>query len=84
VAELVDARDLKCLASVDPIGISRKTPPFRPIDSDGTKRDLQNICRLIVQGDDGKFAIGLADDAPGPFPSRRFAESVAARLAVPA
>ncbi len=35
----------------------------------------------IIQRDDGMFQIGLADDAPGPFESRRFAESVATRAA---
>jgi hypothetical protein len=33
-------------------------------------------CELIVQREDGRWAIGLADDAPGPFESRRFAEAV--------
>jgi hypothetical protein len=37
----------------------------------------------IVERDDGKFSIGFQDDAPGPFESRPFAESVAARFAVP-
>ena len=31
---------------------------------------------LIVQRDDGLWAIGWYDDAPGPFESRRFAEAV--------
>jgi hypothetical protein len=38
------------------------------------------ILPLIVQHDDGKFSIGLADDAAGPFESRRFAEAVALTL----
>jgi hypothetical protein len=33
--------------------------------------------RLIIQCDDGMFAIGSGDDADGPFESRRFAEAVA-------
>ena len=33
---------------------------------------------LIVERDDGWFQLGLADDAPGPFMSRRHAEAVAA------
>ena len=32
----------------------------------------------IVQRDDGMFAIGWHDDAPGPFESRQFALAVAA------
>jgi len=31
----------------------------------------------IYQRDDGRFAIGLGDDAPGPFESRAFAMQVA-------
>jgi hypothetical protein len=31
---------------------------------------------LIVERDDGRFQIGLHDDAPGPFPTRSFAQSV--------
>jgi len=36
------------------------------------------ILPLIVERDDGKFSIGLEDDAPG-FESRRFAEAIAAQ-----
>jgi hypothetical protein len=32
---------------------------------------------LLVQLDDGGYQIGLHDDAPGPFPSRAFAQAVA-------
>jgi hypothetical protein len=32
---------------------------------------------LICQRDDGGFQLGWGDDAPGPFPSREFAEAVA-------
>jgi hypothetical protein len=39
---------------------------------------------LIVERDDGRYQLGLDDDAPGPFESRRFAESVAARFVVSA
>jgi hypothetical protein len=35
----------------------------------------------IVQRDDGLWAIGIADDAPGPFASRAHAESVASQSA---
>jgi hypothetical protein len=31
----------------------------------------------VVQRDDGRFQIGIADDAPGPFESRAFAQAVA-------
>lgn len=31
----------------------------------------------IVQRDDGRFALGWQDDAPGPFDSRQHAEAVA-------
>jgi hypothetical protein len=34
---------------------------------------------LIIQGDDGMFAIGFHDDAAGPFESRAFAQAVAAK-----
>jgi hypothetical protein len=33
----------------------------------------------IVQRDDGRYQLGLADDAPGGFPTRQFAQAVAAR-----
>ena len=33
----------------------------------------------IIQRDDGLWSIGWADDADGPFESRRFAEAVAAQ-----
>ncbi|MDA9465331.1 hypothetical protein XH87_12160 [Bradyrhizobium sp. CCBAU 53415] len=32
----------------------------------------------IVQTDDGKYQIGFADDAAGPFETRQFAEAVVA------
>ena len=34
----------------------------------------------IVQREDGMFALGWHDDAPGPFESRAFAEAVAAKV----
>ena len=38
----------------------------------------RHLSRLpIVERDDGQFQIGLGDNAPGPFPSRKFAEMVA-------
>jgi hypothetical protein len=45
-------------------------------------RCLSHAIVSIFERDDGKFSIGLADDAPGPFESRRFAEAVA--CAIPA
>jgi hypothetical protein len=35
---------------------------------------------LVFQRDDGMYEIGLDLDAPGPFETRTFAESVARRL----
>jgi hypothetical protein len=35
----------------------------------------------VVQRKDGLWAIGIADDAPGPFPSRACAEAVAREMA---
>lgn len=32
----------------------------------------------IIERDDGRYQIGLHDDAPRPFPTRIFAEAVAA------
>jgi hypothetical protein len=56
-----------------------------------TSIDLQRVSPetpkhfSIVQRDDGLFQIGLADLAPGPFVTRKFAESVAAQyVAAPA
>jgi hypothetical protein len=37
---------------------------------------------MVFERDDGRFQIGLGDDAPGPFESRRFAEAVGARTAL--
>ena len=34
---------------------------------------------IVVKRDDGLFQIGLCDDAPGPFESRKHAADVAAR-----
>jgi hypothetical protein len=59
-------------------GLMCQTSPIAQIDP---KRLFPALSNLIVQQDDGSFSIGLADDAPG-FPSRPFAESVAARLVV--
>jgi hypothetical protein len=40
---------------------------------------LANRLAFISQRDDGKWSIGFDDDAPGPFESRQFAESVASQ-----
>jgi hypothetical protein len=42
------------------------------------------VPQIIIERDDGMFSIGWADDSPGPFESRAFAQAVAARQAVPA
>jgi hypothetical protein len=34
----------------------------------------------VIERDDGLFAIGWGDDAPGPFESRQFAAAVAAKV----
>ena len=33
---------------------------------------------LVHQRDDGRYQVGLADDAAGPFDTRAFAEAIAA------
>jgi hypothetical protein len=45
------------------------------------KREFSDPVPPIIQRDDGKWAIGLADDAPGPFESREFALRVASGAA---
>jgi hypothetical protein len=44
VAELVDARDLKCLAHIETAQLSCKTRGDSLMETNGTKRDFQNIC----------------------------------------
>jgi hypothetical protein len=34
---------------------------------------------LVYERDDGRYQIGLTDDAPGPFESRAFAVAIARR-----
>jgi prophage regulatory protein len=34
----------------------------------------------VIQRDDGRYQVGAADDAPGPFETRQFAEAVAAKV----
>jgi hypothetical protein len=48
VAELVDARDLKSQGPIDSIGLRPQTLPLSTIETDGTKRDLQNILGLLL------------------------------------
>jgi len=48
VAELVDARDLKSRGIIDFITLPPQTLPFSTIETDGTKRDLQNILGLLL------------------------------------
>jgi hypothetical protein len=45
------------------------------------QRVFPALSNLILERDDGRFQIGLVDDAPGPFETRRFAEAVAFREA---
>jgi hypothetical protein len=61
-------------------GLKCQTSASAQIDP---QRLFPALSNLIIQQDDGWCSIGLADDAPG-FPSRRFAESVAASLVVAA
>jgi len=56
-------------------GLTCQTSPIAQIDP---QRLFPALSNLIVERDDGKFAIGLEDDAPG-FESRRFAEAIAAQ-----
>jgi len=45
----------------------RKTtePPTPPV-----------VPTLIIERDDGRYQLGIADDAPGPFETRQFAQAV--------
>jgi hypothetical protein len=45
--------------------------PNRSIHSPPTVADFH-----VVQRDDGRYQIGIADDAPGPFETREFARAV--------
>jgi hypothetical protein len=63
-------------------GCDTKTRSEQPSKAAVNPRDCRTF--EVVQRDDGEFAIGWHDEAAGPFPSRRFAESVAARLVVAA
>jgi len=48
MAELVDARDLKCVGTTENKAFFCKTLGPNPIENSGTKRDLQN--NLAQQG----------------------------------
>jgi hypothetical protein len=41
------------------------------------QRVFPALSNLIVERDDGLFDLGLGENAPGPFPTRHFAEAVA-------
>ncbi len=56
------------------------TIPAVPRSPDDRPQRRDQRAPLIVQRDDGMFEIGTGIDPAGPFPSRAFAESVAARL----
>ena len=43
------------------------------------QRVFPALSNLIVERDDGLFDLGLGENAPGPFPTRYFAEAVANR-----
>jgi hypothetical protein len=67
-------------ASQAPQGLSCKTgtnPLLRDQWLTSEKQNLQSL-DLVVQDDDGTFALGWADDAASGFPSRLFAIDVAA------
>jgi hypothetical protein len=49
VAELVDARDLKCLAPIENTHLFWKTRYPNTIETDGTNRDLENDFRVQFQ-----------------------------------
>jgi hypothetical protein len=80
VAELVDARDLKSFGPFDCVEHLCKKRPARPAEYDLKQVDLQKVFggAQIVERDDGRYQIGLDDEAPGPFASRAFAMAVAA------
>jgi hypothetical protein len=60
---------------------SRKNPALRT----NSFPDLSEpVSLLIRERDDGQYQIGFGDAAPGPFPTRAFAENVANRTTVPA
>jgi hypothetical protein len=60
---------------------NRQIPGFVGTKSRTKSRTDPGVPLLIIERDDGRYQIGLHDDAPGPFPSRRFAEAVAIREA---
>jgi hypothetical protein len=62
-------------------GLSYKTGNNRAQFDQWLTSEKQNpqLLGLVVQRDDGKFSNGFHDDAPGPFPTRRFAEAIRLR-----
>jgi hypothetical protein len=66
-----------------PQALSCKTSNKRAQFDQRLTSEKQNpqLLDLVVQRDDGRFAIGWGDDAPGPLKSRAFAAAVAARHA---
>ena len=65
-----------------PQALSCKTSNKRAQFDQRLTSEKQNpqLLDLVVQRDDGMFAIGWHDDAAGPFESRQFAAAVAAKV----
>jgi hypothetical protein len=42
-------------------------------------RTFAILLQPVVERDDGMWSLGWHDDTPGPFPTRRFAEAIAAQ-----
>ena len=58
-------------------GLNCQTSLNAHIDAQRVSPALSNP---IIQRDDGKYQIGTGCDAPGPFPTRSFAEAVAGEV----
>jgi hypothetical protein len=63
---------------------SDKSPENPSLRTNGFPDLSEPVLPLICQRDDGMFALGWHDDAPGPFASRQHAEAASAREAMPA
>jgi hypothetical protein len=60
--------------------LARLTPLKANTAGKGPLVRVANAPSHIIERDDGRYQIGLHDDAAGPFESRAFAKAVAARL----
>jgi hypothetical protein len=58
-------------------GIAQNLGKAISIDLQSVSVSVPELNLPVVQRDDGKWAIGWHDDAPGPFETRRHAEAVA-------